>query len=55
VTMVDIGDGFYIAKQLRDKLFNYPKDGILFLWRLFSEKKQKQKKGCVLRDETGYV
>ena len=47
-TMVHVGDGFYVAKQLYDRLFDYQYAGILFLWRLF-----RRKKGGILGDDMG--
>jgi len=47
-TMVHVGDGFYIAKQLYDRLFNYQHEGLLFFWRLF-----RKKKGGILGDDMG--
>jgi len=46
--MVHVGDGFYIAKQLYDRLFNYQREGLLFFWRLF-----RKKKGGILGDDMG--
>jgi len=46
--MTHVGNGFYIAKSLYDRLFDYQKDGILFLWRLF-----RKKKGGILGDDMG--
>ena len=46
--MAHVGDGFYIAKQLLDRLFGYQRDGLLFFWRLF-----RKKKGGVLGDDMG--
>ena len=43
-----VGDGFFIEKQLFDRLFGYQRDGLLFLWRLF-----RQNKGGVLGDDMG--
>ena len=39
-TMVHVGNGFYIAKQLHDRLFDYQRDGIPFLWKLFVRRKE---------------
>jgi len=47
-TMVHVGDGFYIAKLLYDRLFEYQKDGILFFWKLF-----RKKKGGIMGDDMG--
>ena len=47
-TMVHVGDGFYVAKQLYDRLFDYQCQGLLFFWRLF-----RRKKGGILGDDMG--
>ena len=46
-TMVHVGNGFYLAKQLFTSLFDYQREGVLFLWGLFN------KKGGLLGDDMG--
>ena len=47
--MVHVGNGFYLAKQLYASLFDYQREGVLFLWGLF-----EKKKGGILGDDMGY-
>ena len=46
--MVHVGNGFYLANQLYASLFDYQREGVLFLWGLF-----EKKKGGILGDDMG--
>ena len=46
--MTNIGDGFFIAKELCDRLYQYQREGIRWLWSLFLKVK-----GGILGDDMG--
>lgn len=48
--MVEVGNGFRLAKEIYDALYPYQKEAILWLWGLF-----KQTKGGILGDDMGSV
>jgi SNF2 family DNA or RNA helicase len=49
-SMVHVGDGFYLFRELYNQIYEHQREGVLFLWRLF-----KRKKGGVLGDDMGQV
>ena len=46
--MVEVGNGFYLYKDLYNKLYAHQKEGVLWLWSLY-----KKKKGGILGDDMG--
>jgi SNF2 family DNA or RNA helicase len=48
--MAHVGNGFHLYHALYDKLYSHQREGILFLWKLY-----KQKRGGVLGDDMGFV
>ena len=46
--MVEVGNGFYVYKDLYNKLYAHQKEGVLWLWSLY-----KKKKGGILGDDMG--
>lgn len=46
--MAHVGEGFYVYKELYDKLYAYQREGILFFWKLW-----RTKKGGILGDDMG--
>ncbi|CAH1801782.1 unnamed protein product [Owenia fusiformis] len=46
--MTHVGEGFYLYKDLYDKLYPHQKDGVLWLWKL-----NKKKRGGILGDDMG--
>ena len=49
-SMVHVGNGFYLHKALYGKLYAHQREGVLFFWKLY-----KQKRGGVLGDDMGYA
>ena len=47
--MCHVGNGFYLYKDLYEKLYAHQREGILWLWKL-----HKAKKGGILGDDMGY-
>ncbi|XP_071508949.1 uncharacterized protein [Diadema antillarum] len=46
--MVHVGKGFYVYKDLYDKLYDYQRDSLLWFWRL-----HRKQKGGILGDDMG--
>ena len=46
--MAHVGHGFYLFKQLYDKLYGHQRSGVLWMWDL-----NRKKKGGVLGDDMG--
>ena len=46
--MVDLGKNFFLHKSIANQLYSYQKEGVLWFWRLFNEKK-----GGILGDDMG--
>ncbi|GAB6020126.1 DNA excision repair protein ERCC-6-like [Chamberlinius hualienensis] len=46
--MMELGNGFYISKELGDELFPYQKEGILWMYGVFAKQK-----GGILADDMG--
>ena len=47
-SMVNMGDGFFLYKHLLDKLYDYQREGVLWMWGLY-----KKHKGGILGDDMG--
>ena len=48
--LVEVGNGFRLAKEIYEALYAYQKDTLLWLWGLFN-----QRKGGILGDDMGLV
>ena len=48
--LVEVGNGFRLAKEIYEALYDYQKDTLLWLWGLFN-----QRKGGILGDDMGLV
>jgi len=46
--MAHVGEGFYVYKELYDKLYAHQREGILFFWKLW-----RMRKGGILGDDMG--
>ena len=47
-TMIHLGKGYYLYKELHDQLYSHQKEGVLWMWSLF-----QKKKGGILGDDMG--
>ncbi|KAI0242666.1 DNA excision repair protein ERCC-6-like [Lamellibrachia satsuma] len=47
-SMVNVGNGFFLYKGLHDKLYDYQREGVLWMWGLY-----KKHKGGILGDDMG--
>ena len=46
--MVHVGEGFYLFKELYSNLYAHQRDGVVWMWKVF-----KQRKGGILGDDMG--
>lgn len=47
--MVEVGNGFSLAKEISEALYLYQKEGVLWFWKLY-----QKKQGGILGDDMGY-
>lgn len=47
--MVHVGNGYFMYKELYDKLYDHQKEAVLWMWGL-----HRKRKGGILGDDMGY-
>lgn len=48
--MVHVGNGYFMYKELFEKLYDHQKEAVLWMWGL-----HKKRKGGILGDDMGYI
>ena len=50
ITQSHVGEGFWVASEVYERLYSYQREGVLFLYTLY-----KSNKGGILGDDMGWV